>query len=842
MDSTSIRRLFVRMSPVRFVTLLAVCVFVMEVGVMSVLSVIVPSFGGGLLVAIVDASILIAFLTPVLWWVVVRPLQDDVVGEQERVASLVAILEATPDLVGVADPQGHLVYLNRAGRKMISLDEGEDPSRYNIGAFYDAANIQVVLTEAIPTAMRDGSWSGETELTALDGRKIAVSQVILSHKKADGAMAGTSTIARDITEPMRSEQALRASEEKYRGLFESSPDAIVTLGPPSWRITAGNAAAVAMFGTKNEKDLLTLGPVDVSPERQPDGRASAEKAAELIETVLREGFLSCEWTLQRIGGAEFPATVSVSRIQADGAEWIQATVRDITERKRAEESHALLAKAVEQAAEAVMIVDAGARIVYVNPAFEKVTQYTREEAIGQNPRILKSGKHDAEFYRSMWAVLTAGQVWNGHLTNKRKDGTLYDEDSTISPVRDAAGAIVNYVAVKRDVTEQAILEGQLRQSQRMEAVGQLASGIAHDFNNLLGVINGLSDLVLSQLPPGDQTHSDVEEIHAAGERAAVLTRQLLAFSRQQIVEPRVVNVSTVVAGMESLLRRVLGEDVNLVVVPGVDMDSVKADVGQLEQVLTNLAVNARDAMPQGGTLTIGTQNVTVEKRYARRHGADVPVGSYVRLAVTDSGVGMDEATRARIFEPFFTTKAQGQGTGLGLSTVYGIVKQSQGFIWVYSEVGQGTCFKVYLPRVSEAPAPARDGPAPTVASRACTETILILEDNEGLRRLATRLLEKAGYTVLAAGGGREALRLLEREDVPVHLLLSDVVMPDMGGPQAAKLLGQMRPGMKVLYMSGYTSDTVVRQGVLESQVHFVGKPFTEAELLRKVGEALDGHQ
>jgi len=371
----------------------------------------------------------------------------------------------------------------------------------------------------------------------------------------------------------------------------------------------------------------------------------------------------------------------------------------------------------------------------------------------------------------------------------------------------------------------------------MESVGQLASGIAHDFNNLLTVINGMSELLLAQVNQDDPMRADVQEISRAGERAATLTRQLLAFSRQQILESRVLDCNMIVSGMESLLGRLLGEDIELVVKLTQGVGRVKADPGQIEQVLSNLAVNARDAMPQGGQLTIETENVTTDQDYARQHGVAVPPGPYVLLTVSDSGVGMDEATRARIFEPFFTTKGPGKGTGLGLSTVYGVVKQSLGFVWVYSEVGRGTSFKILLPQVTEAA--GTDRPEPAVASSTGTETILLAEDNAGLRKLATRVLEPAGYTVLGAASGEEALRLLERHEEPVHLLLSDVVMPGMSGRQLAERIAETRPGMKVLYMSGYTSDTIVRHGVLEARVPFLNKPFTGAALLRKIREVLD---
>ena len=504
----------------------------------------------------------------------------------------------------------------------------------------------------------------------------------------------------------------------------------------------------------------------------------------------------------------------------------------------ADESRHVQSAALSAAGDAIVITDRAGIMEWVNPAFTQLTGYTAEEAFGKKIGSLeKSGKHDQAFYKDLWDTALAGRVWRGEIINRRRDGSLYTEDQVVTPILDASGAITHFVAIRRDITERLQLEAQFHQAQKMESVGQLAGGIAHDFNNLLTVINGMSELVLVQVRQDDPVHADVQEILHAGERAATLTRQLLTFSRRQILESRVLNLNTVVAGLERLLRRLLGEDVDLVVVLTPGLDQVKVDPGQIEQVITNLAVNARDAMPQGGQLTIETQNVTIDEDYARQHGVAVPPGSYVLLTVSDSGVGIDEATRTRIFDPFFTTKGPGKGTGLGLSTVYGIVKQSHGFIWVDSEVGHGTSFKIYLPQVTEAA--GTDRPEPTVVSSSGTETILLVEDNAELRKLATRFLEPAGYTVLLASTGEEALQLLERHEEPVHLLLSDVVMPGMSGRQLAERLAQTRPGMKVLYMSGYTSDTILRHGVSDAQVPFLNKPFTVAALLRKIREVLD---
>jgi len=421
------------------------------------------------------------------------------------------------------------------------------------------------------------------------------------------------------------------------------------------------------------------------------------------------------------------------------------------------------------------------------------------------------------------------------------DGSTHWIDGRGQASYDADGKPIELRGIGLDVTARKSLERQLEQSQKMESVGQLAGGIAHDFNNLLTVINGTAELAIAELREGgplhEDLHEDLQEIRRAGERAAALTRQLLAFSRKQILQPQAMDFNAVVVEMESLLRRLIGEDIDLVVRPTQGLGCVKADPGQMEQVIVNLAVNARDAMPHGGQLTIETRNVEIDEPYAREHGVAVKPGPYVMLAISDTGVGMDQVTREQIFEPFFTTKGPGKGTGLGLSTVYGIVKQSGGFIWVYSEVGQGTSFKIYLPQVADVAGGKRH--SPTVAPAHGTETILLVEDVEGLRKLTKRMLESAGYTVLTAANGEEALLMLERDDKPLHLMVTDVVMPGMSGRTLAEQFDATRPGMKVLYMSGYTDDVVVRHGVLDEGMPFLAKPFTAVELTRKVREVLD---
>ncbi len=395
---------------------------------------------------------------------------------------------------------------------------------------------------------------------------------------------------------------------------------------------------------------------------------------------------------------------------------------------------------------------------------------------------------------------------------------------------------------QRDITDLKRLEDQLRQAQKMEAVGRLAGGVAHDFNNLLTAILGSVELLLRELEPASPLRQDAAEIKKAGERAAALTRQLLAYSRRQVLNPEVLDLNRVVADMDRMLQRLIGEDVDLLTRPAPDLDAVRADRGQIEQVLVNLVLNARDAMPQGGKLTIETANVELDPGYVETHEG-ARAGAYALLAVSDTGSGMDAETTAHLFEPFFTTKEVGKGTGLGLATVYGIVKQSEGYITAYSEPGHGTTFKIYLPRAAAPGAASPTPPAPPAPQGKATargsETILVVEDEEAVRSLSRRALEASGYTVLAAADGPDAVRLLERYRGPIHLVLTDVIMPGMNGRELAQRLVQRRPGLRVLYMSGYPGDAIVHRGALEPGTAFLQKPFMPEDLARKVREVLD---
>ncbi len=640
----------------------------------------------------------------------------------------------------------------------------------------------------------------------------------------------------------------------------------------------------------------------------------------------------------------------------------QRRMRD--EHRRMQQQMALQATALETTANAILVTDMAGRILWVNRAFTTLTGYTAAEVAGKTPRLLKSGKHDQTFYRNFWNTILSGQAWRGEFINRRKDGSLYFDEHTVTPVRsengdithfigvmhditarknaeealrqseenfrqiaesihevfwitdprknkmeyvspayetiweqtckslyespaswldaihpsdrervlkaamakqsqgdydetyrivrldgavrwirdrafpirNAAGEVYRLVGTAEDVTEQRSLEQQIRQAQKMECIGQLAAGVAHDFNNLLTVIGGHSQLLEMALPPGDPKSESLVEIQTAVDRAASLTRQLLAFSRQQVLEPRLLNLNTVVTEMQKMLHRLIGEDVSLATVLKPNLHPVKADHSQLDQILLNLAVNARDAMPTGGKLTIETSNVELDENYVATR-PEVKPGPYVMLAVTDTGTGMTPETQARVFEPFFTTKSVGKGTGLGLAVVHGIVKQSGGHIAVYSEVNIGTTFKIYLPAMQGmADTPAESD---TVKPTTGREVLLLAEDEEIVRKLTAKALENYGYTVVKASNGAEVLQLAESNADRIDLLITDVVMPEMSGYELSQKLRTRHLDVKVLYLSGYTNDAIVRHGILAADMAFLQKPFTPVSLAIKVREVLN---
>jgi PAS domain S-box-containing protein len=495
-----------------------------------------------------------------------------------------------------------------------------------------------------------------------------------------------------------------------------------------------------------------------------------------------------------------------------------------------------LAAAVDQAAEAMLMTDGAGSITYANPAFERITGFTAAEVVGHDPAFLRGDASEPERLSELKEASGRGEVWQGRLRYRRKNGTVVEVDVAVSPLRDAAGAPVGSVEVARDISRERALEAQLAQSQRMEAVGRLAGGIAHDFNNILTAISGFGELAAAQVESTDPVAADIAEIRKSADRATTLTRALLAFSRRQVMQPQVLDLNEVVDGITPMLGRLIGEDVDLVVRPDLSLGRTLADKGQFEQVIVNLAMNARDAMPGGGKLTIETANADLDGEYTRTHVGAVP-GPHVMLAVSDTGVGMTPQVREHAFEPFFTTKGHGKGTGLGLSTVIGIVQQSGGFIDVHSEPGHGAVFSVYLPRV-DAPSEQEAVPIPPDAQPRGNEIVLVAEDEEAVRRYVERVLSGAGYRVLVAANGQRALEV-SRAHAHIDLLFTDMVMPGMSGADLAERLMATHPEVRVLYASGYTDDAIIRGNEVDASVPYVPKPFAAEVLLSRVREVLD---
>lgn len=545
-----------------------------------------------------------------------------------------------------------------------------------------------------------------------------------------------------------------------------------------------------------------------------------------------------------------PEPMAVSEFKRKRLDWwidrLRLVMAGESERKRATETvrdrEELVQLLLDSTAEAIYGVDLHGNCMLANPTCARLLGYADPEQLnGRNMHALIHHKRpDGRSYpEEECPIVRAMHTRQGtHVKDEvfwRADGSKFDAEYFAYPMwrgKELIGAVVTFL----DVSHQKKLEEQLRQAQKMEAIGQLAGGVAHDFNNLLTIINGYSELLLQSTPPDDPDWEPLEEIRRAAARSASLTRQLLAFSRKQVLAPRVLDLNDVVRDTERMLRRVIGEDIHLTVTLHPQLGSVKADPGQLEQVLLNLAVNARDAMPQGGKLTIETSHVFLGEDYARSH-PEVRPGRYVMLAVTDTGIGMPEEVKRRLFEPFFTTKGPGYGTGLGLAVVHGIVKQSDGTIEVYSEPGVGTSFKIYLPGVDQPATAGKSLPSLGPPPRG-TETLLLVEDDVAVRALTHFALQQCGYTVLEASHGEEALRVATNHRGKIHLLVTDVVMPGMGGRVLAERLLSLHPEMRVLYVSGYTDDAVVRHGILHEEVNFLQKPFSPNALAHRVREVL----
>ncbi len=635
-------------------------------------------------------------------------------------------------------------------------------------------------------------------------------------------------LATDVTDRRRTEDQLRL----HAMVLDQISDH-VTVTDLLGKITYVNQAQVKSLGYSHDRLI------GQTTEAQGEDSEYGTTQKEILQRTLRNG----EWRGDIVNYSSdgrrliMDCRTQVVRDRHGTPIAICGVGTDITERRRAEEEGRKLSQALEQSPALVLITDLQGSIEYVNPKFTEVTGYTLDEVRGRNPSILKSGETSPEVYRELWETIRSGGEWHGELRNRKKDGTLFWERAVIAPIRDPRGRFTHFLAVKEDITAQKALEAQFLQAQKMETVGRLAGGVAHDFNNMLTVILGLGQMILDRLDPANELRADLEEVLEAARRSAELTRQLLGFARKQTTSPRVLDLNDTVASLLRMLRRLIGEEIQLAWRPGRHLWPVRADPAQIDQILANLSVNARDAIAGGGNLTIETENVVFDEAYCEAHAGSVP-GEYVLLTVSDDGCGMDREILDHAFEPFFTTKETGKGTGLGLATVYGIVKQNGGFITIYSEPGWGTSVNVYLPR-SRAAGETSSAPGARREPAGGDETVLLVDDEEAILRIGRKVLERFGYHVLAARSRDEALALVDGHVGPIHLLLTDVVMPETTGRELWESIEALRPAIKLLFMSGHSADIIGRQGMIEEGVQFLQKPFSIRTLAAKVREVLD---
>jgi two-component system cell cycle sensor histidine kinase/response regulator CckA len=642
----------------------------------------------------------------------------------------------------------------------------------------------------------------------------------------------------DLPEYPTVEEKLNQSEAGFRLLFMNNPQPMWVFDVQTNRFLEVNSAAVEHYGYSRD-EFLRMRITDIRP--QEDVPRLLKDAAKARGGLRHAGV----WRHLRKNGEVIDVEIASDHLTFAGQEAVLVVARDITQQKKAEEAlrqaEQKYRSMVEDAIVGIFQSSPEGRYLSVNPAMARMLGYdSPDELIASITDIGRQVYVDPRRRKEFGNLLEKqGVVRNFECQVYRKDGSqMWFSANARAILKD--GVVVSYEGMNEDITERKLLEGQLLQAQKMEAVGLLAGGVAHDFNNTLGVITGYGDLLQESLPEDDPARRYAEEIRKAAHRAATLTRQLLAFSRKQVIQPVVLDLNSVILDMDKMLRRLIGENIEIMIARDPSPARVKADPGQIEQILMNLAVNARDAMPQGGKIFINTADVQVDESYVRRHRYFKP-GRYVTLTFSDTGHGMDQETRARIFEPFFTTKEIGKGTGLGLSTVYGIVKQNEGYIRVYSEPGKGCTFKIFLPQVEENIQIPIAAPLPDTPARA-TGTILVVEDEPALRTLVRNCLESHGYTVLEAGDGNAAMLAADQHPSPIHLLLTDVIMPGMSGHELANQLLARRPEVKVVYMSGYAGDLIAQYGVLDPATVLLEKPFSLQALLSKVHQALQASE
>lgn len=766
----------------------------------------------------------------------VRKVLDKAETEQRLIDSEArksAMIESALDAVVSIDESGMIVEFNPAAEQTFGYTQAEA-----IGSKLADLLVPDAQRAAFERHLHDyrGGESkvvGQTvEMPAVkaDGTQLFV-EISVSAVRQSGRWLFTAYL-RDLT---RRKQAAR-QRDRLAGIVESSQDAIIGESLDG-TIIIWNAAAERMLGYRAD-EVIGRNRSLIVPE---DDRNNADNVHARI--ARRERIEPFGADLLTKDGRRVPVSLSVSPVKDESGEVVGTSLiaRDVSERRRMETRLRLRERALEGVSQGIFFTDPHLPdnpIVYVNPAFEKITGFQLHDLKAKSWMSIIDPAADAETVADLKRCLETQDLCTFELLQMRAEGKAFWSRLSIAPLHDDDGRLTHFVGIFSDVTERRLLEEQMRQSYKMEAIGRLAGGVAHDFNNILTIILGNASDALGQLT--EQTRSldePLNEIMLAAERAAALTKQLLAFSRKQISSPRAVQINDVVANLDKMMRRLIGEDMALVIKLDARLGAVNIDPAQVEQILLNLAVNARDAMPGGGTLLIETANVELDQEYVRLH-PDLKPGMYAKLSVSDTGTGIEAADLPHVFEPFFTTKQVGKGTGMGLATVFGIVRQAEGHVNVYSEPGHGATFNVYLPQV-DGPAATQPADAASKESFRGTETILLVEDEEPLRRLAKRMLTSYGYRVLEADSGAAAVEIARRNDPAIDLLITDVVMPGQSGRQIVEEIAAFRPGLRALYISGYTNDAVVQRGVVREGAPFLQKPFTPTALAERVRQVLD---
>ena len=650
----------------------------------------------------------------------------------------------------------------------------------------------------------------------------------------ENTLVGMVGLIIDITENKQYESDLSDNATRFRSLIDNMEHIPVQGYDKERRVVYWNTASTELYGYSEEEALgeqlenLVLPP------------ALKEEFITAVQRWVNSGIKIPAGKLMLRNKAGEDVTVYSSHlmhVNQQGEKELYCIDIDLRLLEQAEGQVRKLAAAVEQSGETIVITDTAGTIEYVNPAFTTVTGYSREEALGQNPRILNAGQQDEAVYAELWATITSGEIWSGRFINKKKDGSLFTEDVSIFPIFDPTGEITNFVAIKRDITEQLLTEEKYHHAQKMEMIGQLAGGIAHDFNNMLAIIFGQVEIALLKTAAEDPLRKRLEEIKAAATRSAQLTRQLLGFARKQTRQAKPMDINDAVASTLTMLKNLIGENIELHWNPKAKRPIINMDPNHFNQIVTNLIINARDAIAGTGAIAVKTTEEYLDQEFCNTHRGS-KTGHYICLTVTDNGCGMNAETSEKIFEPFFTTKEVGKGTGLGLSMVFGLIKQNDGYIVVDSHIGKGSTFKLYFPQVYR-----RDRARATQAADETlvtgNETILVVEDEGALLDVVTGILSEAGYNILSAQGPFAAIQLAEKHKGEIHLLLTDIIMPKMNGVELSEHLREIKDDIKVLYMSGYPRGHFSHQKHLDPSALLLKKPFSAHKLTRMVRDVLD---